>query len=286
MGGTQMSTILSLWNNITGNYPTVHSNGAGIALAAPDVGSTTFVSIFKFHPGNNKNDRFDLSAGIPAMDLSTLQVLLTCTAGGVTDPNGLITAGTFSYEISEVILTPHEKAQMGSLMVPNGSTLTYAHTANYSDFGYTIDIPTGQFLRSILMRITDDTAAPAARRKDDEVTAVKLWLPKSGETVLEQNIYELKQSTMSRFGCPGIAGDVGPIGAIATIRPAPESLQHMVPAGFAIIDLREFGNPSYGLDLRNLQSGDVKLGLTIANFAAGDATTFYWDGFIPTPLRN
>lgn len=283
MGGDQMSTMLSLWNNIRDGIPTVHSNGAGIALAAPDVGSATFVSVFVFHPGNNPRDRFDLSAGIPAMDLSTLQILIETTAAAVTDAAGPITAGTFNYEISEVILTPAEKRAMGMIMVPMGSTLTYAHTANFSDFGKDFDVPTGAYLRSILMRVNDDTAT-VFRRKDDEVTAVKLWTPKDGKIILEQNIYELKHSMMARFGCSGIAGDVGPIGAIATIRPAPESLQHMVPAGFAIIDLREFGT-AYGLDLRNYQTGDVKLNVTIANYAAGDDTTFYWDQLVPTALK-
>ena len=286
MGGTQMSTLLSLWQEIKDGVPTIHSNGGGIALTAPDVGSTAFISVFQWHPGNNPRDKFDLSAGIPAMDLSTLQVLLTTTAAAVTDAAGNITAGTFYYEISEVILTPEEKARMGGyIMAPDGSTLTYAHTANYSDFGYQFDLPTGAWLRSILMCTRDDTAT-VPRRKSDEVTAVKLWLPKTGEVVLEQNIYELQSGMMQRFGAHGVAGDVGPIGAIATIRPAPESLQDMVPPGFAIIDLREYGHSDYGYDLRNAQSGDVKLAVTIANYAAGDSTTLYFDRLIPTPFRN
>lgn len=281
MGGEQMSTILSLWQEIVQGIPTIHSNGAGIALAAPDVGSTVFVSVFKFHPGNNPRDPFDMSVVIPAKFLSTLQALLTTTAAAVTDAAGVITAGTFNFEVCEVLLEPGDVIPK-MLMTPLGSTLTYTHTATYSDFGYQIDVPTGSFLRSILMRCLDDTAT-VPRRKDDEVTAVKLWLPKTGVIILEQNIYELKQSMMSRFGCHGVAGDVGPIGAIATIRPAPESLQDMVPAGFAIIDLRAFGG-QYGLDLRGYQTGDVKLGLTIGSYSAGDDTTFYWDQVIPEVL--
>jgi hypothetical protein len=284
MGGEQMSTILSLWQEIKDNVPTLHSNGAGIALASPDLGTTAFTVVFQWHPGNNPRDRFDLSAGIPAMDLATLQILLTTTVAAVVDTGGAaITAGTYNYEISEVLLSPEEKRRMGSIMTPLGSTLTYTHTATYSDFGYTIDVPTGAFLRSILMRCLDDTAT-VPRRKDDEVTAVKLWLPKTGEIILEQNIYELKQAMMSRFGCHGIAGDVGPIGAIATTRPAPGALLDLVPAGFAIVDFTEF-NPPYGLDLRAYQTGDVKLGLTIGSYAAGDDTTFYWDQVTPQALK-
>lgn len=276
MSGTQMSTLLSLWMETIMGCPTIHSNGAGIALAAPDVGSATFKSIFKFHPGSNPKDPFDLTAGIPARALSMLQAKLTTTPAAVTDAAGAITAGTFNYEIAEVL---DQKIPPG-LMCPMGSTLVYGHTANYSDFSYKIDVPAGAYLRGILMRMTDDTAT-VPRRKDDEVTGVRLETPKNGAYVFEQNIYELKQSMAARFGLRGIAGDVGPIGAIATIRPAPESLQSMIPAGWVYIDLRPFGNPLYGLDLRGFQTGDFKLGLTVENYAANDATTIYWDQLLP-----
>ncbi len=279
MSGTQMSTILSLWNEVTAHAPTVLSNGAGIALAAPDVGSTTFDSLFKFHPGSNKNDPFDLSVVIPAAFLSMLQAKLTTTAAAVTDAAGNITAATFYFEVAVVQGSTAELKALAT-MSPVGSTLVYAHTANYSDFSYDIDIPGGAFLRSIIMRVTDDTAT-VPRRKNDEVTGLKLKKPKSGDFVFEQTIEGIQHTMAQRFGCPGVAGDVGPIGAIATIRPAPESLQSMLPAGFVIVDLRMFGHPVYGLDLRNYQTGDLKLGLTIANYAAGDTTTIYWDQLLP-----
>jgi len=85
MGGTQMSTLLSLWMETVMGCPTLHSNGAGIALASPDVGSTAFISVFKFHPGSNPRDPFDSSVVIPAKALSTLQLLLSTTAAAVTD---------------------------------------------------------------------------------------------------------------------------------------------------------------------------------------------------------
>ena len=276
MSGDQMSRLLSLWNEIIGLGPTLHSNGGGIPLAAVDVGSATFKSVFKFHPGSNPKDPFDTSVMIPARALSSLQVLLTTAAAALTDPNGTISAGTFNYEICQILEAPVPRG----MMTPLGSTLAYPHSANYSDFSHDIDIPAGAFLRSIVMLINDDTAT-VNMRKDDEVTGVKIKKPKSGDFVLEQNIYELKQSMMSRFGCRGIAGDVGPIGAIATIRPGPTALLDIVPAGFVIIDLRPYGDPVYGLDLRGYQTGDYKLGLTIENYAAGDDTTIYWDQVIP-----
>jgi hypothetical protein len=276
MAGTQMSTLLSLWNEVRTGAPTVVSNGAGIALAAPDVGSATFRSMFKFHPGSNPKDPFDLSAYIPARALSMLQAKLTSTAAAVTDAAGAITAGTFNYEVNVVQGRPIQSGDM----TPVGSTLVYTHTANYSDFSYDIDIPGGAWLRSIVMRVTDDTAT-VPRRKNDEVTGIKIKKPKTGDFVLEQSINELQHAMAQRFGFVGTNGDVGPLGAIADLGPRPESLQHMLPAGFVVIDLRPFGHPVYGLDLTPYQTGDLKLGLTIENFAAGDATTIYWDQLLP-----
>ena len=276
MSGDQMSRLLSLWNEVVMGMPTIHSNGGGIALAAVDVGSTSFRSVFKFHPGSNPKDPFDLTAAIPAKALSTFQALLTTTAAAVTDAAGAITAGTFNYEVCQVLGIPVPP----NLMTPLGSTLAYAHTANYSDFSYDIDIPAGTFLRSIIMLIQDDTAT-VSRRKDDEVTGVRIKMPKAGSYLLEQSIFELKQSMMARFGCRGIAGDVGPVGAIATTRPAPTAGLDIVPAGFVVIDLRPYGHPLYGLDLRSFQTGDFKLGLTIENYAAGDDTLIYWDQLLP-----
>lgn len=274
MSGVQMSTMLSLWHETLTGAPTLHSNGAGIALAGPDVGSATFISVFKWHPGSNPNDPFDLSAVIPAKALSSLQIKLTTPASGVADPNGLVTAGTFTYEVNHVLNTRPHMAQK----VPVGFTETYTHTGNLTDFGRKQEVPGGNWLRSILIRVLDDTGTPAQRRKDDEVTGISLERSLSSDRLIEANIFEVKQAMAARYGLRGIAGEVGPIGAIATIRPSPVALLNMAPAGWYLIDLRPYGHPLYGLDLRPpYKTGDLKLGLTIANYAAGDATTIYWD---------
>jgi hypothetical protein len=276
MSGTQMNVLLDLWNLVTMGAPTLQSNGAGIPLASPDVASTTFNTILKFHPGSNPKDPFDLTAGIPAKVLSMLQAKLTTAPAAVTDAAGAITAGTFNYEVAEVVDHPIPPG----LMTPAGSTLVYTHTATYSDFSYKIDVPSGSWLRGILMCIRDDTAT-VPRRKSDEVTGVRLELPKTNSIMFEQSIQELAQTMMARFSVPGISQEVGPIGAIADLQPRGADLEALVPAGFVYIDLRPFANPLYGLDLRNYQTGDVKLGLTIGSFAAGDSTTIYWDQLAP-----
>ncbi len=279
MAGTQMSTVLSLFNEVTSGAPTLVSNGAGIALSAPDVGSTAFKSIFKIHPGSIKNDPFDTTAVIPAIFLSNLQASLTTTAAAVTDAAGPISAGTFNYEVN-MILGTRDELRNYCVMQPVGATLVHNHSGDFSAYSDDIDIPGGAFLRSIIMRVTDDTAT-VPRRKNDEVTGLAIKKSLDSTMLLQQSIYEAQMSMAQRFGCPGVAGDVGPIGAIATIRPGPVSLQSMLPAGFVIIDLRPYDHPVYGLDLRNYKTGDLKLGLTVENYAAGDATTIYWDQLLP-----
>ena len=276
MGGDQMSRMLSLWAETLTGAPTLHSNGAGIALAAPDVASTSFRSVFKFHPGSNPHDPFDMTAVIPARALSTLQVKLTTTADTVVDAAGLITAGTFNYEVHTVLGVP----VASFMMTPVGSTLSYPHTANFSDFVYEIDIPGGAWLRSILMLVQDHTGT-VSRRKDDEVAGIRIRRSKVGDYILAQNIFEAKHAMAARYGLRGIAGDVGPLGAIATTRPSPETLLSMVPAGWLLIDMRQFAatpeERMWGLDMRNTQTGDYKLGLTIENYTGGDDTIIYWD---------
>ncbi len=280
MSGQGMSRLLMLWNEVVMGMPTIHSNGAGIALAGVDVGSTTFTIQMKFHPGSNPRDPFDLTAAIPAKALATFQAILTTAAAAVCDGSADITAGTFSYEVCQVLGIPVR----AGLMVPQGSTLSYPHSANFSDYSKDIDVPAGAFLRSIILLIQDDTAITPLR-EDDEVTGVKLKKPKSGDYVFAQNINELKATMMSRFAVRGIGGEVGPIGAVATTRPAPTATMDIVPAGFVVIDLRPYGHPLYGLDLRGYQTGDFKLGLTIENYAAGDDTIIYWDQLNPVEAQ-
>ncbi len=120
------------------------------------------------------------------------------------------------------------------------------------------------------------------------IGGVKVFLPKKSTTILESNWEDLKYATSRRYG---VVGDPQPtvLGAIATTRPGYNGAMHS-PAGFAIIDLRDYVDPAdnplgrlYGLNLVGKQAGDVKLGLTITNRAAGDATIIYWDIVQPIP---
>ena len=272
LSGEQAARLLNFMNACDFGTELV---GKGAALTTVDVGSTSFEQIFAFHCGSNPKDPFDLSAAIPAQALATLQALLTTTAAAVTDAAGVITAGTYHYQVNQVLGVPVPKG----LMCPLGSTLVWAHDADYSDYSKKIDVPAGAWLRRIVMLVQDATGT-APLRKNDEVTAVKLELPKAANKEIGAWTWQqLIAETAKNYGLHRWSQEEV-LGALATTRPGYNG-DNFLPIGLAIIDLRKYFHPIYGMDLTGYQTGDVKLGLTVENLAAGDDTMIYWDQLQP-----
>jgi len=273
LSGEQSLRLLNFMNMCDFGNEFVSPGGV---LTTVDVGSTSFEQYFVFHCGSNPKDPFDLTAAIPAKALSTLQLLLTTTAAAVTDANGAITAGTYYYQINQVLDVPIP----AGLMCPLGSTLVWAHDANYSDYSKKFDVPAGAWLRRIVMLVQDATATTPLR-KNDEVTGVKLELPKSANKEVGAWLWQnLLAETAKIYGLHGSSQSEAALGAIATTRPGYNATP-FIPHGLAIIDLRKYFHPIYGMDLTKYQTGDVKLGLTVENYAAGDDTLIYWDQVQP-----
>lgn len=239
----------------------------------PEVGDTALGDFsWVFHPGSNPKDPFDMSAVIPARALSTLQILLSTTAATIIDAAGTadIASGTYSYWINEVLGVPVPNG----IMTPLGSSFMQDLAATYSDHSFKIDVPAGAWLRRIIFLIQDDTANP--ERIDTEVTSVRLEMPKAPLHQIEAPIEDLKVMTAKRYGLSGFSM-LAALGATTT-RPGWE-VDKVVPKGLFILDLRDYFHPIYGANLIGYQTGDVKLGLTIA-VATGEAI-IYWDQLLP-----
>lgn len=251
MSGEQMGRLLYFW--------TVLDHGA--QLINLPTGTDAHIT-FVFHPGSNPKDPFDTTAVIPARALSELLAKITTTANSVVDDTTTISSGVYYFEVNQVMEVP-----VGAgMMTPIGSSLTYAHTATFSDFSAEIDVPTGNYLRRIFLLDQDETATRPVR-KDDQVTGVKLSVPGIGRTIIESNWQDLKAETAKQARLNGYNFQV-----------ADTTTGHLnVPDGMVCIDLRKYFDPVYGLDLRSTQTGKVKLGLTIGSYAAGDDTLIYWD---------
>jgi len=237
--------------------------------------NTVYASFF-MHFGSRPRDiygrdnPFDLTAFIPAKDETNLKLTWTTTqAADVCDSAVDISAATMGVTVCEVLDLPTMRG-----MIPISSTEAYAHTANKSDLSAQFDVPTGGFLRRICMISQDDTAITSCGplMAADEIAKVGLLLPKENRRLVEVDYDHL-------VALNSFAGEQLTTAAGAVTKPI-ESRQE----GFMVLDLREHGHKDYGLDLRAYQTGDVKLGLTIQNYAAGDDTLIFYDTIQPYGL--
>ena len=214
-----------------------------------------------------RDNPFDLTAFVPAKDESSLKLTWTTTqASDVCDTTVDISAGVMTVTAYEVLGLPNMDG-----MVPVSNTESYAHTADKSDLSAQFNAPTGLFLRRIAIMQQDDTnlASGGPLLSSDEIGKVGILLPKENRRLVEIDWEALIQEC-------GIPREQT-ISAAGAVTKPPEK----VVGGFGVIDLRKYGNPDYGFDLRNYSPGDVKLGLTIENYASGDDTIIFYDTIQP-----
>lgn len=235
--------------------------------------ATTNDFIFVLHFGSRPHDQYgrdnpwDMSAFVPGFDDTGLKLDWLTTANTVVDDTVTISSATMYATIFEVLGTRgdirEEMARQGvrQAMVPSSSYFTYAHTGTFSDVSKELDIPAGAFMRRIAILAQDDTATRPLRA-DDEVTEVAIKLPVGNQRVFFDDFpamnYACGQCEATLVDDNATTG-----GALA------------VGAGFGVVDLRQQADRDYGLDLRNMKTGDLKLGVTIGSYAAGD-DSFYW----------
>jgi len=244
-------------------------------LTAPN---TTFVPVvFRLHFGSRPRDNygrdnpFDLSAFLPAHRESSLKMEWGCPANSVVDGTVTITSATMKMTIYQILGTSaeilDEMARQGldpsMPMSPVSSVESYAHTGAISDLGKQFDIPMGNFLRRITIMAEDATTVPVLSM--DEITRVGIILPQSGERIVDMDFSSLVTGQMP--GGAMLLADEG--GAVDTY------LQ--TQKGIGIIDLRQHGYREFGMDTRNLKNGDVKLGVTVGTYAAGDKSYIHYD---------
>lgn len=212
-----------------------------------------------------RDNPFDLTTFIPAANESPNGLKLTWTttaAADICDTTVDISAGTMEVTVYEVLGLPSMAG-----MMPLSSTDTYPHTGNISDPGHQFDVPTGSYLRRISILQQDETAVSSGGPlvSGDEIGKVILTLQKDNRRLLEVDWDALVSD-------PGIPREVALTAAGAVTKPVEQ-----VVAGFGVLDLRKYAHPDYGLDLRSYQTSDVKMGVTIENYASGDDTIVFYD---------
>lgn len=216
-----------------------------------------------------RDNPFDLTAFIPAQDEVNLKLTWTTTqAADIADTAIDISAGTMIATVYEVLGLPSMSG-----MVPVSSTegVPTGGTAK-SGLSKQLDVPTGSFLRRIAILTQDHTAVGNSSGPilaDDIVDEVGLLFPKESRRLIEIDYDTLLLSG----GIPDVASMTA---AGAVTKPS----NFTVP-GFVVIDLRAYANSDYGLDLRNYQTGDVKLAFTIPAGTDGDDIIVWYDTVQP-----
>jgi len=269
MGDVQIGRMLHLLNRWDGIV-----KGTGHeALGTPvDI-------VFVMHFGSRPYDQygrpnpFDLSAFIPAFADSDLRLDWGTTANNVTDAAITISSAIGYLTIYEVMGTAQdiktEMARQGvaQAMIPISSYKSYPHSADYSDLSSEHDVPTGAFLRRVALLVVDESSPTL--RANDEVAQVGLKLPVGNQRVFQDDFRAMMHS------------DGGDLDDLAEIDVGVTTGVLRTSGGFVVMDLRQHGFADYGLDLRHLKGGDVKLGLTIENYTSGDRTFIWWDQVRP-----
>ncbi len=210
-----------------------------------------------------RDNPYDLSAAIPAMDESNLNAVWTTGAAADTiDGAQDISSATMRVTIHEVL--GGEKAW--SRKYPLSSTETFNPGGTKDNLGAEVDIPTGKSVRRILLMCQDATALNAQGRLvvGDQVTelGVRLIKPQARQVIYARS----KQLELNNPKFDGFQ-----------VVDTPNTLSPWTVPGFYNLDLRPYFHPDYGLDARILRPGDVKLGMTIGSYASADSEYIWYD---------
>lgn len=249
-------------------------------------GAVTYDQSYTFHPGSIPSDSFDYSVVIPAKRwVGNLQSSVAAPLANVVDAAGAgIAAGVYSLEVDHIKDMPITNR----MFTPAGYCQIIHPAGNNAAFpGISLQVPIGFRLRRIVIMVLDQTLVTPAR-SDALVTGVQLTVPKESRTVIESNWLDLKYRTARRYGIQGIAGETA-LGALVTTRPGiGNAVYGFLPAGFAIIDLRDYVDTTkvpdgklFGLDLIGYQPGDILLNLTNQAFNVLQSFCIYWDLLAP-----
>ena len=291
--GCQGGVLLHYLNRADG-FGLGHSDGA---ITAP---STTFQPInYVYHCGSRPRmpehptveNPFDLTALIPASREGQLNAEWTTSGSDVMDDTVTITSAVMRFTVHRMLGTDEEiKQEMAAqrvnmppgaaAMLPAWSATRHVNVGTTTDFeSEQVDVTVGAFLKRIVW-ITQDATATRTLRASDEVTRVALLYPKTSENLFQSFTHWMNLHNE--------------YGSNLEVDDAAADFQAHVAKGFYVLDWRsravghEGYKRDYGMDLRGVTNGDLKLGLFIGTFAAGDDTLIVFERYrtyMPTDGR-
>ena len=283
-GGGHGGTILHLLNEMDG-LGVGHTNGG---ITAPD---RTFVPIkLAFHAGvypkrgyGRLDNKYDLSAFIPARALGGMQLTWTTNTNDVMDDTVTLSSGTLRVTSCRVLGSEGEiqalmmEQGLGPLLAAVGSrALTPAWqtdvqimSATAAQFGLRLNAKTGGFLKRATF-LAQDAVATRPGKAQDELTDLRLLVPGRQKTYFQHSVNNFtgRLPLMTQLS----ADDVSTYGGSAS-------------KGFYPVDLREEGENelerALGLDLRNVSPDQAVWGQTILTYTSGDDVLVLSEVLVP-----
>lgn len=263
MTGTQMGILLHYLNLV--DFP---------GTCWREIVATSQYVAWRLHFGSRPRDiwgrdnPFDLTAAIPAVDETNLKFTWTCCASDDTiDDTLTVSSGTMRVTVYEVL--PPGRGQYPpnwTRMIPVSSSESYDPGATKSDLSGERDVPTGNYVRRIAIMALDATAGSSngPLLKDDQMTEVGLKLVKENRRLIEVRAKQLELQNP-------ILDGMQVIDTPNTMSP------HNPTGGLYLLDLRQYDHADYGLDCTRMTTGDVKLGMTIGAYSSAEKEHIWYD---------
>ena len=280
------------------HYMNVHDgHGVGHEEGGVTAPSAAYVPVnFVYHCGTRPRDMygrdnpFDLTAFLPATQESQLRAEWIVSGNDVMDDTVTISSAVAQFTLHRLLGTEAElKAEMARQaivlpsgpgitgMVPSWAVLNHANGAAAADFSEEVDVQLGAFLKRIAL-LSQDATGDRPVRAGDQLTEIALKMPETNERLIQVNVEHLT-------GHMGIGTILAENGGIATTDAPNGDFGGHAAQGIYFLDLRAYAESpvgrDYGLDLRRLQTGALKLGFTIDNYAAGDDTLIIFERYQP-----
>lgn len=236
-----------------------------------DVVATSQYLAWRIHFGARPRDvygrdnPFDLTAAIPAMDETNLKAVWSTGAAAATIDNAQsISSATMRITVHEVL----RGESAWSRMVPVSSSETYNPGGTRDNLGGEVDVPTGGYVKRIAVMCQDNTSLTSNGRLvvGDQVTELGLRLVKANNTQLIS--VRTKALELGQVQFDGMQ-----------VVDTPNTLSPWSVPGFYVLDLRQYDDRDYGLNVQAFRSGDVKLGMTINTYNADDREYIWYDQY-------
>lgn len=206
----------------------------GLTETASDTDTVTVQ--FSIHPGSNFGNTKDLSRVIPFRGFSNVQFKVGWAAAGAIATGYTITGGTVEIVVHRMVLDKGESekeafAGTDYLLLPRYIPQQYSITDTVSNYSFIKNIPTGSYIRDLLMMVADSND----KRSNTDVTEVQVADNKGNTRFKESRFARFVRTMRQNFYLP------------------------TTPTGVAMVMFKEITTKDYGLDMTAASLGDWKM---------------------------